>query len=74
MNHVIENSADCEVRGVFLFLNAQEVKLTEIYHQLRYVCCDIVINKRNMRKGCEMFNNGQTNILDPDADQSPQST
>ena len=64
MNSVIENPADCEVRGVIRFLNVQKVKPAEIYRQLKAVYGDNVMNERNVRKWCEMFNNGRTNVHD----------
>ncbi|KAJ4427362.1 hypothetical protein ANN_24982 [Periplaneta americana] len=62
MNDVIDNPADCEVRSMIRFLNAQHLKPAEIYRQLKEVYGDTVMNERNVRKWCEMFNNGQTNV------------
>ncbi|KAJ4433849.1 hypothetical protein ANN_16161 [Periplaneta americana] len=42
----------------------------QIYRQLKEVYGDTVMNERNVRKWCEMFNNGRTNVHDetrPDA-------
>ncbi|KAJ4435469.1 hypothetical protein ANN_18085, partial [Periplaneta americana] len=64
MNDVIDNPADCEVRSVIRFLNARHLKPAEIYRQLKKVCGDTVMNERNVRKWCEMFNNGRTNVHD----------
>ncbi|KAJ4425650.1 hypothetical protein ANN_27846 [Periplaneta americana] len=64
MNDVIDNPADCEVRSVIRFLNARHLKPAEIYRQLKEVYGDTVMNERNVRKWCEMFNNGQTNVHD----------
>ncbi|KAJ4444150.1 hypothetical protein ANN_05939 [Periplaneta americana] len=64
MNDVIDNPADCEVRSVIRFLNAQHLKPAEIYRQLKEVYGDTVMNERNVRKWCEMFNNGRTNVHD----------
>ncbi|KAJ4433875.1 hypothetical protein ANN_16188 [Periplaneta americana] len=64
MNDVIDNPSDCEVRSVIRFLNARHLKPAEIYRQLKEVYGDTVMNERNVRKWCEMFNNGQTNVHD----------
>ncbi|KAJ4431304.1 hypothetical protein ANN_19901 [Periplaneta americana] len=64
MNDVIDNPADCEVRSVIRFLNARHLKPAEIYRQLKEVYGDTVMNKRNVRKWCEMFNSGRTNVHD----------
>ncbi|KAJ4439167.1 hypothetical protein ANN_15124 [Periplaneta americana] len=64
INDVIDNTADCEVRSVIRFLNARHLKPAEIYRQLKEVYGDTVMNERNLRKWCEMFNNGRTNVHD----------
>ncbi|KAJ4429731.1 hypothetical protein ANN_21935 [Periplaneta americana] len=64
MNDVIDNPADCEVRSMIRFLNARHLKSAEIYRQLKEVYGDTVMNERNVRKWCEMFNNGRTNVHD----------
>ncbi|KAJ4452238.1 hypothetical protein ANN_03756 [Periplaneta americana] len=64
MNDVIDNPADCEVRSVIRFLNVRHLKPAEIYRQLKEVYGDTVTNERNVRKWCEMFNNGRTNVHD----------
>ncbi|KAJ4425552.1 hypothetical protein ANN_27747, partial [Periplaneta americana] len=64
INDVIDNPADCEVRSVIRFLNARHLKPAEIYRQLKEVYGDTVMNERNVRKWCEMFNNGRTNVHD----------
>ncbi|KAJ4426467.1 hypothetical protein ANN_27281 [Periplaneta americana] len=64
MNDVIDNPADCEVRSVIRFLNARHLKPAEIYRQLKEVYGDTVMNEINVKKWCEMFNNGQTNVHD----------
>ncbi|KAJ4426715.1 hypothetical protein ANN_26513 [Periplaneta americana] len=69
MNDVIDNPADCEVRSVIRFLNARHLKPAEIYRQLKEVYGDTVMNERNVRKWCEMFNNGRTNVHDELLDQ-----
>ncbi|KAJ4445317.1 hypothetical protein ANN_07122 [Periplaneta americana] len=64
MNDVIDNPADFEVRSVIRFLNARHLKPAEIYRQLKEVYGDTVMNERNVRKWCEMFNIGRTNVHD----------
>ncbi|KAJ4446934.1 hypothetical protein ANN_13636 [Periplaneta americana] len=64
MNDVIDDPADCEVRSVIRFLNVRHLKPAEIYRQLKEAYGDTVMNERNVRKWCEMFNNGRTNVHD----------
>ncbi|KAJ4448968.1 hypothetical protein ANN_00360 [Periplaneta americana] len=64
MNDVIDNPADCEVRSVIRFLSARHLKPAKIYRQLKEVYGDTVMNERNVRKWCEMFNNGRANVHD----------
>ncbi|KAJ4433931.1 hypothetical protein ANN_16250 [Periplaneta americana] len=64
MNDMIDNPVDCEVRSVIRFLNARHLKPAEIYRQLKEVYGHTVMNERNVRKWCEMFNNGRTNVHD----------
>ncbi|KAJ4432569.1 hypothetical protein ANN_21192 [Periplaneta americana] len=64
MNDMIDNPTYCEVRSVIRFLNARHLKPAEIYRQLKEVYGDTVMNERNVRKWCEMFNNGRTNVHD----------
>ena len=64
MNGVIDNPADCEVRSVIQLLNAQNLKPAEMYWHLKEVYGDTVMNERNVRKWCEILNNGRTNVQD----------
>jgi hypothetical protein len=64
MSKKIENLAECEVRSVIRFLNAENVHTIEIYRQLIAVYGEGVMNESNMRKWCRMFNEGRTNVHD----------
>jgi hypothetical protein len=41
MNKKIDNPADCEVRSVICFLNAQIVRAIDIHRQLTVVCGEL---------------------------------
>jgi hypothetical protein len=45
MNKKIDNPADCEVRSVIRFLNAQNVRAIEIHRQLMAVYDEGVMNE-----------------------------
>jgi hypothetical protein len=64
MSNKIENPAECEVRAVILFLNAQNVRPIEIYRQLIQVYGEGVMNESNVRKWYRMFNGGRINVHD----------
>jgi hypothetical protein len=57
-----DNPADCEVRSVIRFLNAQTVRATDIHRQLTAVHGEGVMNDSNVMKWCQMFNAGRTNV------------
>jgi hypothetical protein len=71
VNKKIENSADCEVRSVIRFLNAQNVCPIEIYRQLIAVYGKGVMNQSNVRKWCGTFNEGRTNVHDEEGSGRP---
>jgi histone-lysine N-methyltransferase SETMAR len=50
------------VQAVIRVLNAQNVHPIEIYRQLIAVYGDGVMNESNVRKWCQMFNEGKTNV------------
>jgi hypothetical protein len=50
MNTKIENRSTCEVRSVIQFLNAQNFRPAEIHRQIVEVCCEVAMNKGNVRK------------------------
>jgi hypothetical protein len=67
----IKNPAECEVRALIRFLNAQNVGPIEIYHQLIAVYGEGVMNESNVRKCCRMFNEGRTNVHDEEQSGHP---
>jgi hypothetical protein len=60
MSKKIYNPAQCEVRAVIRFLNAQNVRPIETYRQLIAMCGEGVMNESNVRKRCG--NEGTTNV------------
>ena len=51
MNAMIATPADCEVRGVFRFLQAENVRLCEIHHRLVAVYGEHVMNAESEDEG-----------------------
>ena len=72
MNALISNPADCEVRGVILFLQAENVRPCEIHQRLVAVYGEHVMNAASVRKWCIMFTNGRKDVHD--AQKSGRST
>ena len=64
MNAPISNPADCEVRGVIRFLQAENVRPSEIRRRLVVVCGEHVMNAASVRKWCTVFRNGRTEVHD----------
>ena len=64
MNALISNPADCEVRGVIRFLQAENVRHSEIHRRLVAVYGEHVMNAASVRKWCIMFRNGRTDVHD----------
>jgi len=64
MNAQISNPADCEVRGVIRFLQAKNIRPSEIHRRLVAVYGEHVMNAASVRKWCTMFRNGRTDVLD----------
>jgi len=64
MNALISNPADCEVRGVIRFLQAENVRPCEIHQRLVAVYGEHVMNAASVRKWCIMFTNGRTDVHD----------
>jgi len=58
MNAPISNPADCEVRGVIRFLQAEKVRPSEIHRSLVAVYGEHVMNAVSVRKWYTMFRNG----------------
>ena len=71
MNALISNPADCEVRGVIRFLQAENVRPSEIHRRLVAVYCEHVINAASVRKWCTVFRNGLTDDLDAERSGRP---
>ena len=64
MNAPISNPAECEVRGVIRFLQAENVRPSEIHRRLVAVYGEHVTNAVSVRKWCTMFRNGRTDVND----------
>ena len=63
MNAPISNPADCEVRGVIRFLQADN-RPSEVHRRLVAVYDEHVMNAASVRKWCTMFRNGRTDVHD----------
>ena len=64
MNAPISNPAECEVRGVIRFLQAENVRPSEIHRRLVAVYGEYVMNAAIVRKWCKIFRNGRTDVHD----------
>ena len=64
MKALISTPADCEVRGVIRFLQAENVRPCEIHQRLIAVYGEHVMNTAGVRKWCTMFTNGRTGVHD----------
>jgi len=64
MNAPISNPADCEVQGVIQFLQAENVRPSEIHRRLVAVYGELVMSAASIRKWCTMFRNGRTDVHD----------
>jgi len=62
MNAPISNPADCGVRGVIRFFQAENVRPSEIHRRLVAVYGEHVMKAASVRKWCTMFRNGQTDV------------
>ena len=71
MNAPISNPADCEVQGVIRFLQAENVRPSEIHRRLVAVYGGHVINAASVRKWCTMFTNGRTDVHDAERSRRP---
>ena len=71
MNALISNPADCEVRGVIRFLQAENVRPCEIYQNLVAIYGEHVMNAASVRKWCIMFTNGRTDVHDAEKSGRP---
>jgi transposase len=66
MNKKIDNPVDCEVRSVIRILKAQNIRAIDIHRQL-----EGVMNESSVRKWCQMFNEGRTNVHDEERSGRP---
>jgi len=64
MNVPISKPADCEVRGVIRFLQAENVRPSEIHRRHVAVYGEHVMNAASVRKWCTMFRNVRTDVYD----------
>ncbi|GBN17594.1 hypothetical protein AVEN_200939-1 [Araneus ventricosus] len=64
MFKTISDAADCEVRSVIRFLNANNIKPAEIHRQLVEIYGENVIIDGMVRKWVRQFNDGSTNVHD----------
>jgi len=71
MNAPISNPADCEVRGVIWFLQAENVRPSEIHRRLVAVYGKHVMNAASVQKWCTMFRNGRTDVHDAEISGRP---
>ena len=71
MNAPISNPADCEVRGVIRFLQAENVRPSEIHRRLVAVYGEHAMNAASVRKWRTMFRNGRTDVHDAEGSGRP---
>ena len=71
MNAPISNPADCEVRGVIRFLQAENVRPSEFHRRLVAVYGEHVMNAASVRKWCTIFRNGRTDVHDAERSGRP---
>jgi len=71
MNAPISNPADCEVRVVTRFLQAENFRPSEIHQRLVAVYSEHVMNATSVRKSCIMFRNERTDVHDAERSGRP---
>ena len=71
MFKTIKGAADCEIRSVIRFLNARNVSLSEIHHQICQVYGDNAMSGGMVRKWVRMFNEGRENLHDEAQSERP---
>ena len=71
MNAPISNPADCDVRGVIRFLQAENFRPSEIHRRLVAVYGENIMNAASVRKWCTMFRNGRTDVHDAERSGRP---
>jgi histone-lysine N-methyltransferase SETMAR len=65
------NPANREVQSVIHFLNAQNVRTTDVHRQLMAMYGEGVLNDLSVSKWCRMFNAGRTNVHDEEQSGHP---
>lgn len=60
----IDDPADCEIRSVIRFLNARNVKPSEIHRQITEIYGESAMTDGMVRKWVRQFNEGRTNVHD----------
>ena len=71
MNAPISNPADCKVQGVIRFLQAENVRPSEIHRRLVAVYGEHVMNAASVLKWCTIFRNGRTDVHDAEISGQP---
>ena len=71
MKAPISNPADCEVRGLIRFLQAENVTPSEIHRRLVAVYDEHIMKAASVRKWCTMFGNGRTDVHDAERSGRP---
>ena len=71
MNASISNPADFEVRGVIRFLQAENVRPSEIHRRLFAVYGEHVMKADSVRKWRAIFTNGRTDVHDAERSGRP---
>ena len=71
MNAPISHPADCEVRGVIRFLQAENVRPSEIHRRLVAVYGEHVMNAASVRKWCTKCRIGRTDVHDAERSGRP---
>ena len=71
MNAPTSNPADCAVRDVFPFMQAENVGPSEIHRRLVTVYGEHVMNAASVRKWCTIFRNGRKDIHDAERSGRP---
>ena len=64
MKALVSTPAECEVRGVVRFMQAENVRPCEIHQRLVAVYGEHVMNAASVRKWCTMFTNERTDVHD----------
>ena len=71
MEALIPTPADCELRSVIKFLNAQSIAPIKIHHQLCQVYGSNVKSKEMVRRWCRQYTAGQQHVHDKERNGRP---